>query len=95
MADVHSKEVRSYNMSRIHSKGTKPEMLVRKFLFSEGFSYRLHSKDLPGKPDVVLPKFRTVIFINGCFWHGHEACCNPPKNANRLVVGKNWKESRE
>lgn len=74
MTDVHSKAVRSYNMSRIRSKDTKPELLVRKFLFLKGFRYRLHPKDLPGKPDIVLPKYRTVIFVNGCFWHGHENC---------------------
>ncbi len=74
MADVHTKEQRSYNMSRIRNKDTKPEMVVRKFLFSKGFRYRLHAKNLPGKPDIVLPKYKTVVFINGCFWHGHEAC---------------------
>jgi DNA mismatch endonuclease (patch repair protein) len=74
MADVHSKETRSYNMSRIRSKDTKPEMLVRKFLHKNGFRYRLHVKNLPGKPDMVLPKYKTVIFIHGCFWHGHEGC---------------------
>lgn len=72
--DVHEPEVRSYNMSRIKGKDTKPEMLVRKFLFSKGFRYRLHVKNLPGKPDIVLPKYKTVIFIHGCFWHGHEGC---------------------
>ena len=72
--DVHSKETRSYNMSRIRSKDTKPEMLVRKFLHENGFRYRLHVKDLPGKPDIVLPKYKTVIFVHGCFWHGHEGC---------------------
>lgn len=74
MADVHSKEVRSYNMSQIRAKNTKPELQVRKYLFAKGFRYRLHSKELPGKPDIVLPKYKTVIFINGCFWHGHEGC---------------------
>lgn len=74
MADVHSKEIRSFNMSRIKGKDTKPEMLVRKFLFSQGFRYRLHDKKLPGKPDIVLPKYKTVLFIHGCFWHGHEGC---------------------
>lgn len=74
MADVHSKEVRSYNMSRIKSKNTKPEMLVRQFLHRNGFRYRLHVKDMPGKPDIVLPKYKTVIFVHGCFWHGHEGC---------------------
>jgi DNA mismatch endonuclease (patch repair protein) len=72
--DVHEPEVRSYNMSQIKGKDTKPEMLVRKFLFSKGFSYRLHVKNLPGKPDIVLPKYKTVIFVHGCFWHGHEGC---------------------
>lgn len=61
-------------MSRIKGKNTRPEMLVRKFLHSNGFRYRLHVKDLPGKPDIVLPKYRTVIFVHGCFWHGHEGC---------------------
>lgn len=74
MADVHDKATRSYNMSRIKNKDTKPEILVRKFLFSNGFRYRLNDKELPGKPDIVLPKYKTVIFINGCFWHGHENC---------------------
>ncbi|MEI7474813.1 MAG: DNA mismatch endonuclease Vsr [bacterium] len=74
MADVHTKIVRSYNMRQIKSKNTKPELLVRKFLFSKGFRYRLHSKNLPGKPDIVLAKYKTVIFVNGCFWHGHENC---------------------
>ena len=74
MADVHDKATRSYNMSRIKSKNTKPEILVRKFLFANGFRYRLYDKKLPGKPDIVLPKYKTVIFVNGCFWHGHENC---------------------
>ena len=58
-------------MSKISSKDTKPEILVRKFLFSKGFRYRINVKTLPGKPDIVLPKYKTVIFVNGCFWHGH------------------------
>lgn len=74
MADVHDKATRSYNMSRIRNKDTKPEILVRKFLFANGFRYRLNEKKLPGKPDIVLPKYKTVIFVNGCFWHGHENC---------------------
>jgi DNA mismatch endonuclease (patch repair protein) len=74
MADVHNKATRSYNMSRIKSKDTKPEILVRKFLFAHGYRYKLHDKNLPGKPDIVLPKYKTVIFINGCFWHGHRKC---------------------
>ena len=74
MADVHNKEIRSKNMAAIKGKNTKPEMLVRKFLHAHGFRYRLHVKDLPGKPDIVLPKYKTVIFVHGCFWHGHENC---------------------
>lgn len=74
MADVHTPEQRSYNMSRIHSKNTKPEELVRKFLFSQGFRYRKNDAKLPGKPDIVLSKYKAVIFVNGCFWHGHEGC---------------------
>lgn len=61
-------------MSRIKGKDTKPEMLVRKFLHAHGYRYRLHVKDMPGKPDIVLPKYKTVIFIHGCFWHGHQGC---------------------
>lgn len=74
MTDVFDKEKRSYVMSRIRSKDTKPELIVRKFLFSKGFRYRIHVKNLPGKPDIVLPKYKTVIFVHGCFWHGHKGC---------------------
>lgn len=74
MADVHSPETRSYNMSMIRGKNTKPEIIVRKYLHSKGFRFRLHKKELPGKPDIVLPKYKTVIFIHGCFWHGHKNC---------------------
>jgi len=74
MADVHEPEVRSYNMSRIKGKDTKPEMLVRKFLHARGFRYKLHDKKLPGKPDIVLPKYYTIVQVHGCFWHGHEGC---------------------
>ena len=74
MADVHDKKTRSYNMSQVKGKDTKPEMVVRRFLHAEGFRYRLHVKDLPGKPDLVFPKYKTVVFIHGCFWHGHERC---------------------
>lgn len=74
MADVHSPEKRSYNMSRIHAKGTKPEETVRKYLFSKGFRCRKNDPRLPGKPDIVLPKYKTVVFVNGCFWHRHEGC---------------------
>lgn len=74
MADNRSKEVRSYNMAKVRSKDTKPELIVRKFLFSKGFRYRLHDKKLPGKPDIILTKYKTIIFIHGCFWHGHNYC---------------------
>ena len=74
MADVHDKKTRSYNMSQIKATDTKPELLVRKFLHAQGFRYKLHDKTLPGKPDIVLPKYKTVIFIHGCFWHGHSNC---------------------
>ena len=72
MADNHSKEVRSMNMSHIRSTGSKPEEIVRKYLFSMGFRYRKNVKKLPGCPDIVLAKYRTVIFVNGCFWHKHD-----------------------
>lgn len=72
--DVHNKEIRSYNMSQIKGKNTKPEEIVRKYLFAHGFRYRKNDKRLPGTPDIVLPKYKTVIFVNGCFWHGHEGC---------------------
>lgn len=85
MTDLVSKEKRSEMMSRIKNKDTEPEMIVRKYLHGCGFRYRIHVKDLPGKPDVVLPKFKTVIFIHGCFWHGHEGCKDfviPKSNTN-------------
>jgi len=74
MTDIKSPESRSYNMSKIRGKDTKPELVVRKFLFTNGFRYRIHNIKLPGKPDIVLSKYKTVIFVNGCFWHAHEGC---------------------
>ncbi len=74
ISDKYSTEKRSNIMSKIRGKETKPEILVRKYLFSKGFRYRLHDEKLPGKPDIVLPKYRTAIFIHGCFWHGHLGC---------------------
>lgn len=74
MADVHSSETRSFNMSQIKGKNTKPEERVRRYLFSHGFRYRKNVSTLPGKPDIVLPKYKTCIFVNGCFWHKHEGC---------------------
>ena len=72
--DNHSKEVRSYNMSKIRSTGTKPEEIVRKYLFSKGLRYRKNVKTLPGKPDIVFPKYKTVVFVIGSFWHAHQNC---------------------
>lgn len=72
MADNHTPEIRSRNMSHIRSTNSKPEEKVRKYLFSKGFRYRKNDKRYPGKPDIVLPKYKTVIFINGCFWHKHD-----------------------
>ncbi|WP_283651345.1 very short patch repair endonuclease [Ileibacterium valens] len=72
MADKHSKEVRRRNMQQIKSKNTRPEEIVRKYLFSKGFRYRKNVSTLPGKPDILLPKYRTAIFVNGCFWHHHD-----------------------
>lgn len=74
MTDVHSKEKRSYNMSKIKGKNTKPELIVRKYLHSQGFRYLLHDKRFPGKPDIVLPKYKAVVNIHGCFWHKHDGC---------------------
>ena len=74
MADVHDVKTRKYNMSQIKSKNSKPEIIVRKYLHSKGFRFKLHDKLLAGKPDLVLPKYKTVIQINGCFWHGHKGC---------------------
>lgn len=71
MVDVHTPEIRSKNMRAIRSANTKPELKIRKALYAAGFRYRLHGKGLPGKPDIVLPKYKTVILVHGCFWHGH------------------------
>lgn len=72
--DVHTKETRSYNMSRIRNKNTKPEELVRKYLFSRGLRYQKNVNKLPGCPDIVLSRYNVVVFVNGCFWHVHEGC---------------------
>lgn len=78
MADVHEPKVRSYNMSRVKGKDTKPELLVRKYLHRAGYRYNLHGKykgeKLPGKPDLVFPVYRSVLFVHGCFWHAHKGC---------------------
>jgi DNA mismatch endonuclease (patch repair protein) len=90
MADIYSKEIRSAVMSSIRSKNTKPEMVVRRFLHSQGLRYKVHLKQLPGKPDIVFTKKRIVIFINGCFWHGHINCKNAkiPETNKQFWVNK-------
>lgn len=92
MTDAFSKKKRSEIMGKIRSKNTKPELLVRKFLFSKGFRYRINQKNLPGKPDIVLKKYKIVIFVNGCLWHGH-------KNCKRFIMPKSrtnyWKPKIE
>lgn len=96
----HSPQVRSYNMSRIRSKNTKPEEIVRKYIFSCGFRYRKNVKKLPGCPDIVLPKYKTVIFVNGCFWHMHTKCNRfvwPDSNAkywNQKITGNVERDRR-
>lgn len=95
--DKLSAEQRHKNMAAIHSKDTKPEMIVRKWLWSRGFRYRLNSARLPGRPDLVLKKYRTCIFVNGCFWHGHNVplpkvenseCCKIPQTNREFWVAK-------
>ena len=90
MTDIFSLEKRSDIMRRIKSKDTCPELIVRKYLFSKGFRYRLNVKRLPGKPDIVLRKYRTVIFVHGCFWHGHENCplASHPKTHSAFWTSK-------
>ena len=89
MSDSISPEHRSWNMSRIRGKDTKIEVMVRKYLFSKGYRLRKNDKRYPGKPDVVLPKYHTVIFVNGCFWHHHEGCKNATMPKTRTDF---WKE---
>ena len=89
MSDRLTKEQRHKNMSAIRGKNTKPELLVRKFLFSRGFRYRLNHPRLPGHPDLVLRKYRTVIFVNGCFWHGRMQIFCTTENKFRVLEGQN------
>lgn len=92
MTDVHTPEQRHRNMSAIKSKNTKPEIQVRQLIYSMGYRYRLHRKDLPGKPDLVFPKYKKVIFINGCYWHMHNC------RYGKVVPKTNaefWKTKRE
>jgi DNA mismatch endonuclease (patch repair protein) len=88
--DIWDKEKRSEVMSKIRSKNTKPEMTLRKALFAKGFRYRVNDKKLPGKPDLVFPKYKTVIFVHGCFWHRHEGCkyAYTPKTNTKFWVDK-------
>lgn len=90
MTDILTPEKRSWNMSRIRDKNTKPERIVRSALHRMGFRFLLHRKDLPGKPDIVLPKHRTVIFVHGCFWHRHKNCkyAYTPKSRKKFWLGK-------
>ncbi|RJE78531.1 very short patch repair endonuclease [Paracoccus sp. JM45] len=90
MTDIVSPEKRSAMMSGIRGKDTKPEIIVRRLLHRLGYRFRLHRKDLPGKPDIVLPKWRTVIFVNGCYWHGHGDChlFRPPKTRTEFWTNK-------
>ncbi len=90
MRDHLSKEKRSWNMSRIRSKDTLPELMVRSLLHRLGYRFRLHRKDLPGKPDIVLRKYKTVIFVHGCFWHRHKGCkrCTTPTTNAKYWVPK-------
>lgn len=87
--DVFSRAKRSQIMSRVGGKNTKPEIAVRSLLHSLGYRFRLHRKDLPGKPDITLPKYKKVIFVHGCFWHGHEDC---PRSKRPSTNEEFWRE---
>ena len=86
--DIKTPEQRSWNMSRIHSQDTKPEMVVRSFLYMHGFRFHLHVKNLPGHPDIVLPKYRTVIEVRGCFWHRHPGCKDATMPSSNIAFWK-------
>lgn len=107
MVDKFSKETRSYIMSQVKGKDTKPEILVRSYLFSRGLRFRKNDKRYPGSPDIVLPKYNTIVFVHGCFWHHHEGCkyaTMPKSNVDfwrrnftetrnvTNAIGKNWKQ---
>lgn len=87
--DVLTPEQRHLNMSRIKDKNTRPEKRVRSLLHALGYRFRLHAKDLPGKPDIVLPKYRTVVFVHGCFWHRHEGCKRSSTPQTRRIFWEN------
>ena len=89
MADTFDQKTRSWVMSRVRSKGTKPELIVRSLLHREGLRFSLKRKDLPGQPDIVLPKYRTVIFVHGCFWHRHAGCKRTTMPATRMEFWEN------
>ena len=89
MMDIVDTKTRSRMMSNIREKDTRPELALRRALHARGFRYRLHVRDLPGKPDIVFPKFRAVIFVNGCFWHRHPGCSKATTPATRVEF---WKE---
>ena len=104
MADKITVQRRSYNMAQIRSKNTRPEIIVRRWLHGQGFRYRLHCNTLPGKPDIVLPRFRAVVLVNGCFWHGHEGhpCFKVPSTRTewwQRKLGRNkardWQHQRQ
>lgn len=100
MADVMTPKQRSRCMAAVKGKDTKPEMIVRKYLFSRGMRFRVQVRKLPGNPDIVLPKYKTVIFVNGCFWHGHEDCKYfrlPKSNVEfwKEKIGRNIERDRE
>lgn len=92
MSDIFSSRKRSQIMSNISGKNTKPEIIIRKITHRLGYRFRLHGKDLPGKPDIVFPKYKKVIFVNGCFWHGHIKCSRSKLPATRK---KFWKDKIE
>src|SRR5690348_12799420 len=100
MADVFSKRLRSQIMAKVRSENTQPEIIVRSFLHANGFRYRIHVATLPGKPDIVLPRYDTVIFVHGCFWHGHPRCRKsalPTSNRDFWVrkIGLNVRRDRK
>lgn len=88
MTDRLTPTQRHLVMSHIHSRNTKPELKVRKWLWNHGYRYRLNVKGVPGKPDIVMRKYHTAIFVNGCFWHGHEGCCKIPQTNREFWVSK-------
>ena len=89
MVDSISTERRSWNMSRVKSRNTKPEILVRSILHRKGYRFRIHAKTLPGRPDIVLPKYKSVIFVNGCFWHRHKNCADATLPKTRTEFWQN------